>query len=258
MKEKQGARPRLVVKVGTGVLTHSDGRLNEAILVRLVTALAEVIESGWACVLVSSGAVGAGVGLLGLDAYPREISQKQACAAVGQAQLMSLYGSLLGRFELRLAQLLLTSQNFTDARQCANLVSVLDELLANPEVVVVVNENDAVAVEELAFGDNDRLSLRVSELIGARRLVLFTTVDGLLAEQGKGQLIKSVTAVSEVIAHVSEARGKFSMGGMKQKLQMIEDATRRGIEVVIANGNRPQALPELAEGRGRGTHFRGA
>ncbi len=243
--------PLLVIKVGTGVLTRDDGRLDGASLVRLVTAVAGLKAEGYRCVLVSSGAVGAGVGVLGLDGYPEEVEVRQAAAAVGQARLMHRYETLFGQFDLGVAQLLLTGEDLGERGE--RVRGALGRLLSVGHLVPVVNENDSVAVDELRVGDNDLLSARVACLLGAEKLVLLTTVDGLLDEGG--ELIPEVKDVSAARGMVREERGRFSIGGMLSKLDAVEFASREGVEVVIANGREPERLIELAGGGGIGTRF---
>jgi len=241
----------IVIKVGTGVLTRENGTLDSASLVKLVTAVAELHSSGQPCILVSSGAVGAGVSALGLTSYPEDVETRQAAAAIGQVRLMQKYESLFAAFELYAAQLLLTGPDLIKRK---GLVSAtIERLLTRGTIVPIINENDSVAIEELRLGDNDTLSAHVAELVGAKKLILFTTVDGLLDEAG--ELIPEVADIGEVLNFARNESGKFSIGGMASKLQAVALATGKGTEVLIANGRKPEQLSDLAAGKGRRTRF---
>lgn len=244
-----------VVKVGTGVLTKvSDGTLDGAALVRLATALAGLIEGGRRLILVSSGAVGAGVAAFGLASYPTELATRQACAAVGQARLMTAYETIFRNFEVAVAQLLLTAADIQTAERRELVVNTLRRLLEEPRLLPIINENDSVAVEELKVGDNDMLSVRVAELVGAGRLIILTSVDGLL-DPASGRPLERVDDLAQAEALVSDAKGKFSIGGMASKLQAVRRAVEGGIETLIANGRKPEQLPEIIAGRGVATRF---
>lgn len=249
------SRELIVVKVGTGVLTRIvDGRLDGGSLVRLVTALAEQVQAGNKLVLVSSGAVGAGVSALGLDSYPTDLSEKQAAAAIGQARLMHVYENLFSQFDLTVAQILLTGDNLQKDETRARVRNTINCLLDRGGVVPIVNQNDSVAVEELSKGDNDMLSVRVSELLQAKLLVMLTSADGLCRGVG-GELIPEVRDMAVANALVGEGSGKFSIGGMRSKLGAVELALESGVEVVIGHGRRPERLAEIVAGGGVCTRF---
>ncbi len=245
----------IVIKVGTGVLTDDQGRLDEPSLVKLVTGMAQISEAGSKCVLVSSGAVGAGVGELGLETYPNQVQIRQACASLGQAALMKTYGQLFSHFGLKVAQLLLTAGDLAVDLRRENARQTLMTLLGFDGVIPIVNENDSVAVEELTFGDNDMLSVRVAELISADLLILMTSVDGLMSGGLGGSLIERVEDIDAVRKNISQSNGRFSIGGMSNKLNAVEVALSSGIETLIANGRKPEQLLELAQGRGVATRF---
>ena len=241
----------IVIKIGTGVLTRENGTLDGASLVRLVTAVAELKAAGHACVMVSSGAVGAGVSSLNLTAYPDDVETRQAAAAIGQARLMQRYQTLFEQFDLDVAQLLLTGSDLKDHRE--RVCSTMRRLLKEGDIIPIVNENDSVAIEELRVGDNDMLSAGVAEMLGARQLILFTTVDGLLDDDDK--LIAHVDDLAAVSGMVRSGSGKFSIGGMASKLQAVKYATESGIEVLVANGRKPAQILELVDGGGVCTRF---
>jgi glutamate 5-kinase len=242
-----------IVKVGTGVLTRvADGTLDGAAVVRLVTALASLMDAGHRCMLVSSGAVGSGVASFSLDGYPRDIVTRQACAAVGQARLMQTYGSLFANFGITVAQVLLTAADLGE--RFSHISSTLHRLLAEPRIIPIINENDSVAIEELKVGDNDQLSSRVAVLTGAKRLILLTSAEGLLAP-GSDQPIAEVQKVADVMSYVRDDQGKFSIGGMASKLTAVQFAVEHGIETWIANGRRPERLLDICHGKAIGTRF---
>jgi len=245
-----------VIKVGTGVLTKvSDGTLDAAALVRLSTALAGLIEQGERLILVSSGAVGAGVATFGLEGYPSDLATRQACAAVGQTRLMAAYENVFRSFEIAVAQLLLTADDLHVDQHRANVLGTLNRLLGEQQILPIINENDSVAVEELRVGDNDMLSVRVAELVGAKRLILLTSVDGLL-DPSTGKTIPVVDDVADAAKHVDDGKGRFSIGGMGSKLEAVGRAIGHGIETVIANGRRPEQLAAILAGQGTATRFR--
>lgn len=250
------AEPEIVViKIGTGVLTREDGTLDGASLARLVTAVADLPDGMRRCVLVSSGAVGAGTSVLGLTEYPDELVTRQAAAAVGQTRLMHAYQNLFHSFDMNVAQLLLTADDFSSADRTDRIRNTLHRLLQQPGIVPIINENDSVAVEELRVGDNDLLSARVAGLLGARLLVLLTSVDGLLPP-GSDQIIEVVEDVREVLGYAQDVKGRFSIGGMRSKLQAVQLAVESGVETVVANGRHPERLKEIVENGGIATRFR--
>lgn len=241
-------KPLTVIKAGTGVLTRvSDGTLDGSAVARLVTAIADLVDSGHRCLLVSSGAVGAGVSAFGLDGYPSALVDRQACAAVGQARLMHTYESLFRSFDLSVAQVLLVGEDLRQENRSGYVKDTLQRLLAEPGIVPIINENDSVAVEELRVGDNDMLSARVARLVGAERLILLTSVDGLLHPETR-ELVSQVDDVESVLTFAKDEQGKFSIGGMASKLQAVRLAVEAGIETHIAHGRKPERLPRVLNG----------
>ncbi|MFC5051472.1 glutamate 5-kinase [Rubritalea spongiae] len=246
---------KIVIKIGTGVLTReSDGLLDRAALARLVTAVADLVKSGVPCVLVSSGAVGAGISQLGLSDYPADVRTRQACAAVGQTRLMHAYESLFNNFELSVAQLLLTADDFRDPARLGRVQDTLGRLAEAPQIVPIINENDSVAVEELSMGDNDMLSARVAELIGASQLILLSNIDGLYAPSSN-EVISDVENLEDVLGFIRADKGKFSIGGMASKLKAVKVALDSGVPTVIAHGKHPERLLEITQGSGLCTRF---
>ena len=247
-------RNAIVVKVGTGVLTRQDGTLDSASLARLVNALADLPDQGKRVVLVSSGAVGAGISALGLKEYPDDVSARQAAAAVGQTRLMHAYENLFRSFDLSVAQLLLTAADLENDDRRSRVSALLGRLVDEQGIVPVINQNDSVAVEELSVGDNDMLSARVAGLVSARMLILLTTVDGLYPPDSE-KIVEEVASVGEVMSYAKEEKGRFAIGGMESKLRAVKFAVEQGVETVIANGRRPERLAQILEGGGLGTRF---
>ncbi|MEO1825026.1 MAG: glutamate 5-kinase [Roseibacillus sp.] len=247
-------RDAIVVKVGTGVLTRQDGTLDSASLARLVNALADLPDQGKRVVLVSSGAVGAGISALGLKEYPDDVSARQAAAAVGQTRLMHAYENLFRSFDISVAQLLLTAADLENDDRRSRVSALLGRLVDEQGIVPVINQNDSVAVEELSVGDNDMLSARVAGLVSARMLILLTTVDGLYPPDSE-KIVEEVASVGEVMSYAKEEKGRFAIGGMESKLRAVKFAIEQGVETVIANGRRPERLAQILEGGGLGTRF---
>jgi len=244
-----------LIKAGTGVLTKTcDGTLDRAALVHLVAALAGLMAAGNRCLFVSSGAVGSGVAALGLSEYPQDTATRQACAAVGQARLMETYSGLFANFDITVAQVLLTAADLGTPERASRVSDTLRRLMAEPRILPIINENDSVAVEELKFGDNDMLSVRVAKLAGASRVILLTSVDGLLDPE-TNERVPEVTDIDGVFGHVRQDKGRFSMGGMASKLAAVKFAVEAGIETHIAHGRQPERLAGIVAGDGISTRF---
>ncbi len=245
---------RIVVKFGTGILTRPKGdALDIAQFKRLTSDVAALVLAGNECLVVSSGAVGAGLAAMGLKARPADLPTIQACAAVGQSKLMQLYETMFAAHGLNVAQLLLTHGDLDSRMRYRNAKSTLDRLLQRKGVIPIINENDSVAVEELKFGDNDRLSAEVAMLAGADLLVILTSVDGLMDAAGK--VIPLVTDIESVTGFAHEGKGKFSVGGMVSKLQAVKLAVEAGIPTVIGNGRLTGRIRAIAAGKPAGTRF---
>ena len=246
---------RVVIKFGSGILTRpGTAALDESQFARLTQAIAILKQDGHEVIVVTSGAVAAGLSVLGLTQRPAETSVLQACAAVGQTRLMHKYETLLGACGLHVGQLLLTHEDFLHDERRANLENTLRSLLERQNIVPVINENDSVATEELRFGDNDALSASVAVLARATLLILLTSVDGLLPPGG-GSIVERVSDISEVLHFARDEKGEFSVGGMASKLKAVEKAVRAGVETIIASGRRAEQIPALVAGGGLGTRF---
>lgn len=248
---------RLVVKLGTGVLTDSRKQPDFLQMVQLVAQIVEQRRAGREVILVSSGAVGAGMGALGLTRRPAKLDQLQACAAVGQSRLMAMYGDLFEKFGLHVGQVLLTHADLEDHHRHLNARNTLLTLL-DRGVVPVINENDTVSVEELRFSDNDRLSALVASLLPADLLVILTSVDGVVENFGQPQarvlpLVERVDA--RLAALASGTTSETAVGGMVTKLEAARIAMRSGLPMVIASGRKRDVLARILAFEEEGTLF---
>jgi len=251
---------RLVVKVGTGLITTPGQGPDAARIGALADDIADLVAAGREVALVSSGAIATGMARLGMSARPRSIPEKQAAAAVGQSALMWHYEQAFSRHGLRVGQVLLTGQDISDRSRYLNARNTLVTLLAFG-VLPVINENDTVAVEEIKVGDNDNLAALVAHLIEADLLVLLTDVDGLYtghpARDAEAHRLATVDAVTEEIHQLVYDRAeRVSVGGMSTKLEAAQKAIASGIAMVIASGREPGTLQRLLRGEDVGTWFR--
>lgn len=248
---------RIVVKLGTGVLTDSRKQPDPAQLEQLVAQLAEQRNAGREIVLVTSGAVGAGMGVLGYDKRPGELAELQACAAVGQTRLMAVYEQLFARHELRVGQVLLTHADLEHHERHLNARNTLVTLLARG-VVPIINENDAVSFTEIKFGDNDLLSALVASLLPADLLIILTTVDGVIENFGKADP-RTIPIIEHIDATVEKLAGgtnsATAVGGMSSKIQAAKIVVRSGIPLVIASGRKKMVLSRILAGEEEGTLF---
>ncbi|WP_088226480.1 glutamate 5-kinase [Desulfosporosinus sp. FKB] len=250
---------RIVLKIGSSSLNHSRGGLDEEAIAEVVDVIAALKQSGIECILVTSGAVAAGMGELRLQTRPRDLAGKQAVAAVGQGVLIEKYAQNLERHGLVGAQILLSRIDLAEASRYHNAQNTLEKLL-RLQVVPIINENDTVAIEELCFGDNDSLSALVAGLVHANLLVILTDVDGLYTANPKkdssAQLIEEVADISAVEMMAGGAGSILGTGGMLTKLRAAKIASRFGIGMLLLNFKRIGELVELNEGQGaRGTYF---
>jgi glutamate 5-kinase len=245
---------RIVLKFGSGILASPRGNdLDKPQFRKLAGAVAGLVKGGAQCIIVSSGAVAAGMPLLGLKERPADLTTRQACAAAGQSRLMGLYFEMFGGHGLAVAQLLLTHGDLDSRTRRQNAGNTLEKLLESGKVVPIVNENDSVAVEELRFGDNDHLSAEVATLARADLLIILTSVDGLI--DAKGNVVPLVRDIEAVTGLVREDKGKLSVGGMVTKLEAVRLALAAGIPAVIANGRKPALIGPIAAGKPGGTRF---
>jgi glutamate 5-kinase len=256
-RESVKAAACVVVKLGTGVLTDNRKQPDPAQLEQLVAQVAALRKSGKEIVLVTSGAVGAGMGALGYEKRPGDLAELQACAAVGQSRLMAMYAELFARHNLHVAQVLLTHDDLEHHERHLNARNTLVTLLGRG-VVPIINENDAVSFTEIKFGDNDTLSALVAALLPADLLVILTTVDGVIENFGKANP-KTIPVIEKIDSDLEKiARGTDSdtaVGGMASKIQAAKIAVRSGIPLVIASGKKKQVLAKILAGEDEGTLF---
>jgi glutamate 5-kinase len=248
---------RLVVKLGTGVLTDSRKQPDPAQLEQLVAQVAGQRKAGREVVLVTSGAVGAGMGVLGYEKRPGELAELQACAAVGQSRLMAVYEKLFAQHGLLVAQVLLTHADLEHHERHLNARNTLVTLLGRG-VVPIINENDAVSFTEIKFGDNDKLSALVASLLPADLLVILTTVDGVIENFGLANphTIPIIEAIDdEVEKKAGGTDSATAVGGMGSKIQAAKIVVRSGIPLVIASGKKQQVLAHVLAGEDEGTLF---
>ncbi|MEQ8821086.1 MAG: glutamate 5-kinase [Sumerlaeia bacterium] len=257
----QGRPPlRVVVKVGSNVLSHPGPGLNRARLQSIAAQIAEVTTRGSQVLLVSSGAVAAGLGALGMAARPTHLPQLQALAAVGQSRLMATWEAAFHPHGLATAQILLTREDLEDRRRYLNAGHTLEALLATQGVVPIINENDTVATEELTFGDNDMLSAIIAAKTNAEMLVILTDLDGLYTanpqNDPQAQLIEQVDRITpELLAVAGGSISGVGRGGMASKVEAARHANRFGLHAVVANGRCDTILGDIFAGEFRGTHF---
>ena len=252
---------RTVVKVGTSTLAYSTGNLNIRHMEKLCRVLSDLKNAGHEIILVSSGAVGMGMGRLSLSERPTELVAKQAVAAVGQCELMYTYDKLFSEYNHTIAQILLTADDVNDSGHRENFIATVNKLL-EMNVLPVINENDTVSTDEFLIGDNDTLSAVVAANAGADLLVMLTDIDGLYSadprEDDTAKLIPRVTKITDEIRALAGGRGsKMGTGGMITKIRAAEIATGAGCDTLIANGKDPNILYNIIEGDDVGTRFIG-
>jgi glutamate 5-kinase len=248
-----------VVKVGTNVLTSADGRIDPARLQALADQIHHIRQSGRKVVLVSSGAIGAGIGRLGLGKRPTDLRHLQGCAAIGQSQLMRAYQECFDRYGIHTAQILLTAGDFDSRSRYLNVRNTILTLF-EWDVLPIINENDTVSVAEIRFGDNDHLAAMVTNLLRAPLLILLTTVDGLFASDPQsGKAATKLDTVPAIDAHILGMAGasktSLGTGGMHSKLRAARLATMAGESVIIANGSVHGILDALFAAEPAGTLF---
>lgn len=250
---------RIVIKIGTSTLTHLSGHLNIRRVEELCKTISDIKNAGHEVIMVSSGAIGMGVGKLGLRQRPSDIPTKQAAAAVGQCELMYTYDRLFSEYNHTVAQLLITGDDVANETRHRNFSNTLNRLL-ELNAIPIINENDTVATDEIVIGDNDTLAAFVAESVQADKLVLLSDIDGLYTADPHtnpdAQLIQFINCVDEdVIALAGGSNGSQGTGGMITKLQAAKICLACGCEMIIANGNNPTNLYDIIEGKPIGTTF---
>ncbi len=252
---------RVVVKVGTSTLAYSTGHLNIRLMESLCKVISDIKNAGYEVILVSSGAVGMGMGKLALGERPKELALKQAAAAVGQCELMYTYDKLFSEYNHTVAQLLLTADDINDGDRKQNFVNTILKLL-ELGVIPVINENDTVAVNELVIGDNDTLGAIVAKNIDADLLILLSDIDGLFTadphKDASATLISTIKQITPEIEALAGGSGSnVGTGGMVTKLSAAKIVTAVGCDMVIANGKDPEVLYDIIENKPVGTRFLG-
>ena len=250
---------KIVVKVGTSTLTKSDGQLNIEKIKKIVLELSNLSDKGYDVALVTSGAVGAGMGMLNMPERPKTLSEKQAVSAVGQVSLMHLYQTLFQEHNKVIGQLLLTKGEFSDRRRYLNVRNVCNTFF-DKKIIPVINENDAIVADELKVGDNDTMSALVSGLIDADLVIILSDIDGLYNKNPQkyddAKLIDLVGDITEDVKNMAGGEeSKFGTGGMITKIIAAEMATKIGTNLVIANGDDPKNITRVVEKENIGTLF---
>ncbi len=256
---------RIVVKVGTSTLTYENGRVNLRRMEMLCKVLSDLHNSGKQIILVSSGAIGVGVGKLKLSRRPTETRYKQALAAVGQCEIMFLYDKFFGEYNNSVAQVLMTKNIITNDHSRQNVINTFQTLL-EMGIIPIVNENDTVAIDELVgenFGDNDNLSAIVADILGADLLIILTDIDGLYdcdpRKNANAKKIPIVTHIDDEIRKMAGGSGSNrGTGGMTTKITAAAVATSAGINCCVMSGENPQNIYRLIEGEQMGTLFTAA
>ena len=250
---------RIVIKVGTSTLTHTGGRVNLRRIESLCKIISDMMNAGNEVILVSSGAIGMGVGKLKLPERPRDIAGKQAAAAVGQCELMYIYDKEFTSHNHTVAQVLLTAPDLECEDRHAKFRATMTRLI-ELRAIPIINENDTVATEEIEFGDNDTLAARVAVSINADLLVLLSDIDGLYTadphRDPEAMLIPEVHDITPEIDALGGGAGTSrGTGGMVTKLRAAKIATAEGCDMIIANGTYPELLYNVMDGKAAGTRF---
>ena len=252
---------RIVIKIGTSTLAHPTGHLNIRLVEELCKTISDIKNAGHQVILVSSGAIGMGVGKLGLLERPKDIPTKQAAAAVGQCELMYTYDKLFGEYNHTVAQLLITGDDIRTHQRHENFSNTLNRLL-ELGALPIINENDTVSTDEIVIGDNDTLAAYVAESVKAELLILLSDINGLYtADPHKDPNATLIPVINELTDDIYALAGasstKQGTGGMVTKLRAAAIATEAGCDMVIANGKNPQGLYDILDGKAVGTRFIG-
>ena len=250
---------KIVVKVGTSTLAHSTGCINIRHVEELCKVLSDLKNAGHEIILVSSGAIGMGIGKLSLKEKPTDMPTKQAAAAVGQCELMYAYDKLFSEYNHTVAQILVTGLDLEDPTRYHNIKNTMNRLL-ELNVLPIINENDTVNTDEISVGDNDTLGAIIAVSMHADMLVLLSDIDGLYtADPHKDTSAKLIDTITEITPEIEALGGKsrsgLGTGGMATKLSAAKKCIARGTDVVIANGSAPSVLYDIVDGKNVGTRF---
>ena len=250
---------RIVIKIGTSTLTHETGNLNIRRVQKLCEVISDIKNAGHEIILVSSGAIGMGVGKLGLQQKPDDIPSKQAVAAVGQCELMYVYDQLFDQHHHTVAQILITGDDLENGRYSENFSNTISKLLEYG-ALPIINENDTVATDEIVIGDNDTLAALASRFINADLLILLSDIDGLYTADPRkdpdARLIGTVEEINDDVLALASGKGtQLGTGGMVTKLKAAEICMASGCTMIIANGSDPENLYDIIDGKDIGTKF---
>lgn len=250
---------RIVIKIGTSTLAHSTGRLNIRRVEELCKVMSDLKNAGHEIILVSSGAIGMGVGKLTLSERPSDIPTKQAAAAVGQCELMYTYDKLFSEYNHTVAQILITGEDVENSERRTNFENTVRRLL-ELNVIPILNENDSIATNEIVIGDNDTLGAIVATTVGADLLIILSDIDGLYTEDPhKNKNAVLLHTVNEITPEIEQMIGGASSGlgtgGMITKINAAKIANAAGTDMVIANGSDPAVLYDIVDGKDVGTRF---
>ncbi len=255
-------KKRIVIKLGTSTLAHKTGKLNIRRMTNLVRVIADLHNSGREIILVSSGAIGLGAGKLGLPEKPKDTRTKQAVAAIGQCELMHIYDDMFEKYSVTVAQILLTKTIVENPSHCSNFRNTIESLV-KMNVIPIVNENDAIAIDELELeiGENDSLSALVAALSDADLLLILSDIDCLYDDDPrKNPEAKPISVVERITPEIEMAAGgagtSLGTGGMSTKINAAKIACESGIDMIIMNGRNPEMLYDLFENKEIGTIFK--
>lgn len=253
---------RIVIKVGTSTLAYANtGRVNIRRMEQLCKTISDVMNAGNEIIFVSSGAIGMGMGKLGLDNKPKSLPMKQACAAVGQCELMYTYDKLFGEYNHTVAQILLTGEDIQNVDRKKNFINTVETILSM-HALPILNENDTISTSEIEIGDNDTLGAVVAQALHADLYVILSDIDGLYtADPNKDPSAKLIEEVHEIDQSILDLAGdtqtKVGTGGMITKLTAAQIVTSSNCDMVIINGSNPENIYEVVEGKKIGTRFIG-
>lgn len=249
----------LVIKLGTSIMTDAKNQFSHEALHRLILQILTVIKKrGLKVVIVSSGAIGLGMEVLGLKRRPKDLAALQACAAVGQGKLMRLYEEVFAKKGYHTAQVLLTRDEFAEHKLYQNVRRTLTELLGRG-VVPIINENDTVATHEIQFGDNDTLAALVAQMIRAEMTILMSDVEGFFLKDGsRVDCIRSENEIEDLKGHLYTRKREHTVGGMSTKLRAAQIMLHSGLSLIIADGRNPEILEKILNGENVGTLFMGS
>ncbi|MGO2384801.1 MAG: glutamate 5-kinase [Pseudolactococcus laudensis] len=262
-REKLKTAKRIVVKIGTSSLILANGQINLKNMDDLAFTLSSLRHEGYDIILVTSGAIGVGLNVLGLDKRPSEIAQQQALASIGQVELMSLYNHIFARYQQKVSQLLLTNDviEYPESRQNASMSL---QAILSLGIIPIINENDAVSVDEMdhktKFGDNDRLGAIVTNLADADLLIMLSDIDGLYDKNPNifddAKLIDTVSEITDELMKVAGGAGsRFGTGGMTSKLEAAKLIFDNDKQMVLTNGARIREIRDIIAGKKKGTYF---